>query len=162
MNQKIEKKHTIDLLFVISLFGVFTLSALILVSIGASVYKSIINEMDSNFNSRTSIAYITEKFRAYDSDDTISVTSLDNTDTLVMTQILNNTIYHNYFYLYNGYLCELFIKDGRDVSLASGQKLIPLNDFQINALNSSLFEVLMETSDNEQNKIYIYSHSNND
>ena len=52
MNQRNENKHMVDVLFVIILFCVFAVSALILVMIGANVYKKTVNDMDSNFNSR--------------------------------------------------------------------------------------------------------------
>lgn len=41
MNVKQEKNHIVDVLFVLALFVVFTLSALVLVILGANVYRQL-------------------------------------------------------------------------------------------------------------------------
>ena len=58
MNNKNDNRHMVDILFVIALFCVFALSALMLVIIGSNVYKKTVTNMDNNFDSRTSFSYI--------------------------------------------------------------------------------------------------------
>ena len=46
MNHKTQEKHFIvDILFVLALFGVFAVSALALVTIGADVYQHTVEDM---------------------------------------------------------------------------------------------------------------------
>ena len=60
MNEKTDR-HIIDILFVISLFALFVLSAVFLISIGAGIYSKTMYNMNANFDSRTAVAYINEK-----------------------------------------------------------------------------------------------------
>ena len=63
MRQRQENNHIVDLLFVLGLFFVFTISALFLILIGSGVYKNTVDKMDRNFATRAAIAYVTEKSR---------------------------------------------------------------------------------------------------
>ena len=64
MNNRNQEKHFIvDILFVLALFGVFAVSALALVTIGADVYQHTVEDMGVNYESRTAVSYILEKVR---------------------------------------------------------------------------------------------------
>ena len=52
-HQKQEKHFIVDILFVLALFGVFAVSALALVTIGADVYQHTVEDMGVNYESRT-------------------------------------------------------------------------------------------------------------
>ena len=58
-----QQRHIIDILFVLALFGIFALSAIFLITIGANIYGKTMNNMERNFDTRTALAYITEKVR---------------------------------------------------------------------------------------------------
>ena len=58
--------HIIDLLFVLSLFCVFTVCAFLVVSIGANVYRATAENMENTYSTRTALAYVTEKLRQHD------------------------------------------------------------------------------------------------
>ena len=74
MNDKTQEKHFIvDILFVLALFGVFAVSALSLVTIGADVYQHTVEDMSVNYDSRTAVSYIMEKVRQSDTADSISL-----------------------------------------------------------------------------------------
>ena len=58
---KEQKTFMVDILFLLALFVLFTISSLILVSVGAEVYRQTTSDMSTNYDMRTSIAYITEE-----------------------------------------------------------------------------------------------------
>ena len=60
-----QKGHVVDFLFTLALFCVFAASALMVVVIGANVYRQTVRGMDSNYDSRTSLTYLTEKVDVY-------------------------------------------------------------------------------------------------
>ena len=70
-HQKQEKHFIVDILFVLALFGVFAVSALALVTIGADVYQHTVEDMGVNYESRTAVSYIMEKVRQNDTADSI-------------------------------------------------------------------------------------------
>ena len=95
---KQEKRHIVDILFVLALFGVFAFSALILVILGADVYKSTVSSMSQNFESRTACSYITEKIRQNDVYDSVYIDDFEGTKALVFTQDIYGSQYGTYIY----------------------------------------------------------------
>ena len=114
MKPRQEKHHIVDILFVLGLFGVFTLSALVLVTLGANIYKNNLREMKTNYNSRSAYSYIAEKVRQNDISGNVTIEDFYGTDALVFTQNVNDEIYCTYLYYHNGILKELFMKKNRD------------------------------------------------
>lgn len=86
MNTKNESPHMIDVLFILTLFLVFALSSISVVGIGIQVYRTIVTDMDSNYNSRTAIAYVTEKLREADTSGSVRLGSIDDCDALILSQ----------------------------------------------------------------------------
>ena len=94
MNHKTQEKHFIvDILFVLALFGVFAVSALALVTIGADVYQHTVEDMSVNYDSRTAVSYIMEKVRQSDTADSISLTTLEDVPALCMFSEIDEDTY---------------------------------------------------------------------
>ena len=53
---KQEHSFIVDVLFVLALFGVFAISALVLVTIGADVYQHTVQDMSANYEPRTAVS----------------------------------------------------------------------------------------------------------
>ncbi|MEG2038640.1 MAG: DUF4860 domain-containing protein [Oscillospiraceae bacterium] len=121
----------IDLLFILALFCVLAISSLMVVMIGANVYKSTVEQSNLNFNLNTSLSYVSEKIRQNDLDDSISIGKIEDTQALVLKQDINGTTYQTLIYYSDGYLRELFAAQGTELSCASGQPLIELDGFNI-------------------------------
>ena len=109
MQQK-QPKHIIDILFVIALFCLFALSAIFLISIGADIYGKTVNNMESNFDARTALAYVTEKIRQSDQKDQITIGKLDDCQALIITSQSADSVYYTYLYEYDGQLKELMVR----------------------------------------------------
>lgn len=163
MNTKQEKNHIVDVLFVLALFVVFTLSALVLVILGASVYKQTIHYMDENFSSRTAYSYLTEKVHQNDIYDSISIGQLEDTTALVLTQEINDTVYATYLYLHDGELRELFMRQGSDIGsdpLSAGQKILPLQTWEPEMIGDHLLHITLTFQDNSVKELYISLRTN--
>ena len=80
-----EKRHIVDILFVLALFAVFAFSALVLVILGANIYKSTVSSMSRNFESRTAGSYITEKIRQSDVCDSIYIDDFEGCEAIVFS-----------------------------------------------------------------------------
>lgn len=162
MESNQEKRHIVDILFVLALFGVFVLSALILVILGANVYKNTVASMSQNFESRTACSYITEKVRQSDLYDSISIGTLEGTQALVFTQEIQGSLYGTYIYYDNGELKELFMREGSNIGnnpLEAGTAIMELKDFSLEMINDKLLSVHLTTTKNETKTVYISLHS---
>ncbi len=153
MNTK-QQKHTIDVLFVISLFCIFALSSIFLISIGANIYRKTIQHMDSNFNTRTAVAYITEKVRQSDDNQQIHVGFLEEHPAIILTSERADILYQTYIYEYDGSLRELMMRADTPLSASAGQDIVDVRCFDVTAINDSLMQCFIQ-SDNES-PIYFY------
>ena len=164
MNTEREKKHIVDILFVLALFLVFTLSTLTLVLFGANIYQNTVNSMEDNYNARTVCSYISGKFRSNDSAGDISIGSIDGQPSLILNQEINDASYSTYIYEYDGYLRELFVSDsvtlGAEV-LNAGNKLCPVYKFEVSECNEGLNPVKITVSlpDGDIESIYLSSRT---
>ena len=144
MNNRNQEKHFIvDILFVLALFGVFAVSALALVTIGADVYQHTVEDMGVNYESRTAVSYILEKVRQNDTTDSISLATLEDTPALCMLSRIEDETYCTYLYFYDGHLKELFMREGTSLGgqvLPAGtdiSKLRPLMELAVDSKNAT-------------------------
>lgn len=154
MNKKSEK-HIIDILFVIALFCIFTLSSIFLISIGADVYGKTVSHMETNFNSRTSFAYVTEKIRQSDEHDNISIGELDGLPALVITSSTDENNYFTYLYEYEGYLKELMVREDTPLGASAGQNIFEVTDFSLTQVNDNLLSFSISVDDENTCQLFV-------
>lgn len=162
MQKKQEGRHIVDVLFVLTLFGVFTLSALVLVILGANSYKQTVSHMEDNYQSRTVCSYLAEKVRQNDLYDSISLGELADTEALVLSRTISDSVYCTYIYYYDGSLRELFIREGSDIGqnpLAAGTPIMELSSLEMHTVNDRLFSLTLITPAGEEKTLYLSSHS---
>lgn len=118
-----QKGHVVDFLFTLALFCVFAASALMVVVIGANVYRQTVRGMDSNYDSRTSLTYLTEKVRQNDAANAVTIRSVGDSPALVLSQQAGERTYETWIYVYDGYLREVFVAQGVHVKPTDGQPI---------------------------------------
>lgn len=163
---KQERHFVVDVLFVLALFGVFAISALVLVTVGADVYQHTVRDMSRNYDDRTAIAYITEKIRQSDytlSDGSHAVTLglLEQQPALILTDEWNGEEYDTYLYLHNGWLKELYTRRDSyigDNMLDAGQNILRLDALEYQLFGDELLSVSMTTPDGETRQLYLSLH----
>ncbi len=162
MNHKTQEKHFIvDILFVLALFGVFAVSALALVTIGADVYQHTVEDMDVNYESRTAVSYIMEKVRQNDTADSIFLTTLEDAPALCMLSEIDEDTYCTYLYYYEGHLKELFMRQGASLGgqlLPAGTDILELADLDFSYADDNLIRVSLQTPSGETHTFYIHVH----
>ena len=160
MEFKNENKHMVDILFVISLFCAFAFSALMLVIIGADVYKKTVSHMDENYASRTAYAYLSEKIRQNDHSDSISITTFGDGDALVLTETVSETDYYTYLYLYDGSIRELFSATPEALGPSAGRSIMDCSTFEITQINSDLYYFYLEDAKGQTTDLYVSTRCN--
>ena len=158
---KQEKHFIVDILFVLALFGVFAVSALSLVTIGADVYQHTVEDMGENYESRTAVSYITEKVRQNDTADSILLTTLEDVPALCMVSQPEGDTYCTYLYLYDGHLKELFMKQDASLGgrvLPAGTDIMKLDALTLEYAGDDLIRVFLQTPSGESHTFYIHIH----
>lgn len=162
MQVKQERNHIVDVLFVLALFVVFTLSALVLVILGANVYRQTVSYMDENYEARTAYSYLTEKVRQNDIYGSVSVGELEGTRALILTREINDATYATYLYLHQGSLRELFIRQGSDIGsdpLSAGRAILPLRDWEPEMADEHLLRIDLTLENGAYKQLFISLHS---
>ena len=152
-------RHIVDILFVISLFCTFVLSAIFLISIGANIYSNTMENMDGNFSSRTAVAYLTEKVHQSDENDAISVGEFEGHKSLILSSFVNDTEYLTYIYEHDGKLKELTKRSDISLSPGAGQEIIEIKSFQISQDEDGFISCKVVMKDNDIYDFYVCEHS---
>lgn len=151
--------HMIDILFVLTLFGVFAISALTLVIMGAKIYKSTVDHMNVNYSSRTAYAYITQKIRQQDREDSVSVGTFDGCTAIIMEEEINDTLYCTYLYEYEGQLYELLTRaDQSDMKAEFGSPIMEIQSFQAKQISPNLYEIDIVTLEDDSISFHLSTH----
>lgn len=156
---KQEKRHTVDVLFVITLFCVFAISVIMATSLGANVYKNIVDDMEGNYNTRTSYTYIINKVHQSDREGLVSVGSYEGVDALIISEEIDNIIYNTYLYYYDGHLRELFTRSDQTFDPAFGTELFKLESFKVENVTDSLIRFSFTPYDSEENVLFVHIRS---
>lgn len=161
MNLLKRQKSIVDVIFMITVFGVFMLSALFVVLFGAKIYKRTAHDMSVNFNSRTALAYITEKVHQHDRRGGVDITIKDGKPVLKLTQYINSDEYCTYLYEHGGYLKELTAKGDIDLVKSAGKEILKISEFTAQKENDSLYRFVIADDEGNETEFYVslYSYS---
>ncbi len=135
------KKDTLSVIFVVSLFLLYTASSLILAIIGTQVYSDSADISEQNYNARTSLFYITEKVRQSEGAALISVGSVFDGDALILREEIGDYTFDTYIYIEDGYLCELSIMAETAVSQDIGQRIMELSALSLSLSDYGILQI---------------------
>ena len=96
MKPAASNRHMIDLIFPIAVFFVFTASALAVLTLSASLYRSQTAKAESHYMTRTSLAYVGEKIRQNDKDGGISIRTIEDRKCLALESSQDGIGYTTY------------------------------------------------------------------
>lgn len=151
--------HVIDFLFVLLLFCLFTITALLVVIIGANVYRSTTEHMENTYSTRTALSYVTEKVRRHDEKGLVSLTSLDGHPALLLKDVEGKTDYITYIYADDNSLLEFTATEDSEVSADMGQEIIKVKDFSIIEEKDGF--IRLSAQDTNGNTVSLYLHLRN-
>ena len=150
------RQHITDLIFVLALFCVFAVSSILLVTLGSTVYRNILNTSETNYSTRTPYAYLVEKFHQNEGYGRITlVENFGDSNAIIMTDIIDGQEFETKLYTDQGYLKELFYKKGTELSPSAGDSIIPCKGFQVEELRDDLYHISYLTEDDKALSIYI-------
>lgn len=149
----------LDFIFILILLCVFSFTSLILVVLGANVYESTANRMDSNFELRTPLSYITTKVRQYDSEGAVWLTEKDGVTALVLETNDNNQLCQTWIYQYKDYLYEIYIDKGAKFNLSDGIAMIPSYGLDL-SMKNQLLQISAYDSHGKSMKVSLALRSN--
>ncbi len=141
------------------LAGLAVLSLLIVV-MGAKVYRTIDNDSMLNNQSRTVLCYIAGKVRATDAADMIALSTVDGRDALVLGEELSGVRYNNYIYFMDGGIYECFTRADRAPETALSDRIVDAAGLSF-ALSRNLLTVTVTDAAGESRTLSLCLQSAN-
>lgn len=156
---KLLKKHTVDVLFVLLLFCTFAFSVISLTGIGAGVYQNVVDKMSESYNERISYSYFINKVRQSDVNGNISSGTFKGTNALIISEEIDNITYHTYLYCFEGHIKEMFVRAGNEFDPSFGTDIMEVENFSVDCVTDSLFKLTVTPIDSSTETIFIHSRS---
>jgi hypothetical protein len=155
------KKHSLDLVVVVTLFFVYAACALLLCVIGAEVYRTTAATMQKNYDQRTSVLYIAEKVRQNDLDGTVRVDRVDDVDALVLIEKQSGRDYETWLFVKNQVLYEGLFAPGATIDVKLCQPIMPMEALAIgrNQTGSGLLNLTFYAPDGQKTSIDLWQRS---
>ena len=142
--------HTVCVLAVICMFGI---SAMMLGSVGASVYKNIAERNLNSFELRTSLSYVKTKINQYDEVGRIAVEERDGVKMLLLSEEVQGEIFDTAVYFNKGKLYEITGARGMKFKPDDGFAILNVDSFEISEDNGLI--KLVTTDDGEIETLYV-------
>ncbi len=168
MNFGKRNKSIVDFLFILALFGAFAITALFVVLFGARIYNNTVSNMNTNFQKRTAMSYITEKIRSHDYTGGADVSDIDNDDdgdghsVLKLYQEIGDKRYVTYLFVADGYLREFTADEAYDFDYRTGTDILAINDFSVKKENEGLYRFDITDTNGEKTEFFVTMYSGTD
>ena len=143
--------HTVCVLAVICMFGI---SAMMLGSVGASVYKNIAERNLNSFELRSSLSYVKTKINQYDETGKVSVEERDGVKMLILSEEVEGETFDTAVYFYKGKLYEITGEKGMKFEPEDGFSILNVDSFDITESNG-LIKLVTVDDDNESETLYV-------
>lgn len=138
------RKHSVENLFSVLLFGLFVLFLLLMLLFCALAYRTAVEGTEENNNLRTAQAYITTKFHQHDAHGETFLGTLQNKKALCFKDIIENEEYITYIYLQDNELKELFTASGSEAPPEMGTAVASLVSFEAKQTEEGYYRIIME------------------
>ena len=148
-----KKRHSVNIMFTVLLLGLFALTAIFVAVMGVKVYASSAEKMQANFDTRTSIVYLSEKIRTCP-DDGFSVRELNGAAALVLSEEVGGNVYESWLFVSDGQLCESTVSSGDTILPAAAQHIMPLESFDARLVSGGI-ELTVVTAAGDTNTTFI-------
>jgi len=121
-----------DTVFVLIIFCVFAVSVLMVLMLGASIYRNMTEITQDGKSERTALSFIWTKVKNCDEAGSIYVGDFYGLNALCFDETLGGTEYQTVIYHYRGWVYELFSEKNLG--------LLPEDGVQIIRISSLVFE----------------------
>lgn len=148
MKKKAGSKHSIDFLFIIFIFMIFTFSAISSLLLAINFYRKTVEAADENSDSRVAIAYIRELIRQNDNKDaSMSVDTFDGIECLAIEPVENYIIY---IYEKDGELKELYTRKDAMLTSDAGKAITKLKSIDFSMEDKVLYASCEDDNGNKR------------
>lgn len=144
------RRHHIEGLTVLVLFGVFAACMLTVLLTGAKTYYRLNSRDRLSYDRRTCAQYISARIRQADRVGTVAIEEFDSLPSLTFT---DGEGYVTYVYCSDGYIKELYCSDAdREWKAGDGEKVLEADGMEM-SLDGRLLTVTVIEKDGSRNTV---------
>lgn len=130
-------------------------SSVAIVVLASGFYSRQVKTSSASYSGRTALAYVTEKMHQNDENGAIADGTFDGENALVIRQRYDEKDYVTYLYAYDGYLRELFVRDGTEAKASDGRKILATKDFEAKETSVGIFHLYCENEDGKKTDTFV-------
>lgn len=108
-------KNSISGLMALLVFGMFAVSVLLVLLLGAETYAGFTARDHQAYEERTCMQYLAGRVRQSENAEAASVTSLAGNAALVLEDTIDGEHYETWVYCYDGWIREYFTEAGGEI-----------------------------------------------
>ena len=154
-----DRHHMVDILFLLTLFGLFVLSAFLLLVMGSSIYTKTVASMEKNYDARTSVLYLNEKLRQHDSQGSVTVRDVGGQSALVLRTEVEGASFYTWVFVSGGHLREVLSGEDAEIEPYDGEIIMPLADMDIGPLSGGMLSITVVDKHGGTSTLYWYQRS---
>ena len=138
-------EHKIDTIFVLIIFCVFALSVLMVLMLGASVYKKMNEITRDGQDERMLLSYIWTKVKNVDEAGSIYIGDFHGLNALYLDEEYNSTQYRTVIYHYDGWIYELFSEASLELFPEDGIRVTSIGELKLEESGYGLIKISTES-----------------
>ena len=141
---KIRRGRSIDSIFVLIIFSIFAFSVLMVLMLGAGIYRNIHDISRSGEDERTALSYVRTKTRNSDNFESIFVGEFAGGSALFLYEFIGDRQFRTVVYSSNGWLYELFTDATVDMAGGGGMRVTAIDYIRFEEAEHGLIRVSTE------------------
>ena len=130
-----ERTNKITDILSLTVLAVFALCTLLVLLLGAKVYRNLVESGAETYRTRTASQYLTTRVQQAGE---ISVSDFEGSDALVIREEVGNRVYLTRIYCHDGWLRELYAAESADLQPADGEKVLEAEVLSLSLENGLL------------------------
>ena len=131
-----------DTVFVLIIFCVFAVSVLMVLMLGASIYKNMTDLTRDGQDESTTLAFVWTKVKNCDEAGSIYIDDFYGRSALCFDEVLGGTVYQTLIYHFNGWVYELFCEKGLGLRPEDGIQIIRIGELEFKELDYGLIKIV--------------------
>lgn len=135
------QKHTIDILFPLTVLLVFGVCSVLAILLAADIYGGSVEGSERMYSSATALAYVQEKIHQNDAAGSVRIEQQEQVPVLVFQRSQGEQVYCTYIYAWEGSLRELMVNQEAGFQPSSGCALMDMASFQCRWTAPGLLEI---------------------
>ena len=150
-----EQTHRVNGFLMLLVYGIFALFSLLLVVVGARVYRNIVTTGQRNTQTRAAFSYVTNKIRmGTQSPEAVRREEIEGMEVLVLKAEAEG--YETRIFYYDGALRELYQASDQEFFPDMGEKIVEAADFQVRITEEGNLILRAIDSEGTEHSLHLY------